>query len=164
MLLITTVCAAFVGCKKETETRPFCIVTFKNWDGTTLQINKCEIGAGLIAPVDPLRPEDEYNTYQFDHWDHDLSEFTENTTVTAVFEATHIIRVNLIIDDETLYSWKYKDAIKLDELPTPTKEGKTFDGWYINKDSGSLLTMEKLHEYDPALEDYDFTFYGYWVD
>ena len=165
ILLIVITATAFAGCaKKETDDRPFCIVTFKNWDGTTLQINKCIIGMGVNAPVDPIRAEDEYNTYTFDHWDHDLSEFTENTTVTAVFKSTHVIRVNLVMDGETLYSWKYWDAVKLAELPTPTKEGKEFDAWYVDIPSGFKLTMEVLKGYDPALEDRDFQFVGLWKE
>ena len=165
--MVALVATIGAGCaKKTTDDRPFCIVTFKNWDGSTLQINKCVVGGGVNAPVEPTRPEDEYNTYTFTGWDHDLSEFTENTTVTAVFQPTHVIRVNLILDGEVAYSWKYKDAIKLSEFPTPKKEGKEFDAWYSNYESNAKITVEilKTNGYDPSLEVNDYEFYGYWKD
>ncbi len=61
------------------------------------------------------------------------------------------------IPDEGSYT-RYTVGAGLPELPTPTKRGYTFDGWYENADyTGSSVT-------DIAVADYgDKTYYAKWV-
>ena len=164
VFILACVSCAFVGCKQNNnvDNGPFCIVTFKNYDGTVLKVSKCPIGSGVNPPVEPTRPDDEYNSYVFNGWDTDLSEFNENTTVTAVFKAVHIIRITLILDGEEYYSEKYATAIKMTELPIPTAEGKVFDNWYTSSDYSRVLTIKALKEYNPNIEKSDIKFYGKW--
>jgi|GEM_PF-2575794 len=165
--LISVVCVALVGCNNTSttvENKDYCMVTFVNWNGAVIQKSRCVKGQSVHPPVDPTREEDEYNTYDFAGWDKDLSEITENTTVTATYTANHIIRVNLWLDGELYYSKKYQDAVKDTELPTPKADGKEFDSWYTGKDFSRKLTVENLKEFDPSIEVSDLTFYGRWKD
>ncbi len=55
-------------------------VTFKNWDGTTLDTQTVEYGKAASAPTAPVR-----EGYEFSGWDVDFTNITGDLTVTAQF-------------------------------------------------------------------------------
>lgn len=63
-------------------------VTFKDWDGTTLNTQTVEEGSAATAPSNPTR-----DGYNFIGWDKAFSNVTSNLTITAQYEA-------IIVDPE----------------------------------------------------------------
>ena len=55
-------------------------VTFKDWDGTVLDVQEVEFGADAVAPAAPVR-----EGYTFIGWDVDFTNVTEDITVTAQY-------------------------------------------------------------------------------
>ena len=66
-------------------------VTFKNWDGTTLNTQKVEHGGAAQDPIQagyigtPIKEPDQDNVYTFFKWDVPIENITQDTTVTALF-------------------------------------------------------------------------------
>jgi hypothetical protein len=44
------------------------LITFKNWDGTTLKSSNVEYGTTPMAPANPSRPATAQYTYSFSGW------------------------------------------------------------------------------------------------
>lgn len=100
------------------------LVTFLNWDGTELAQIAVERGEAATPPTAPTR-----EGYTFIGWDKDLSNITENLTVTALFTINHY-PVVLLGHDGTLLSKQsvaYNHAAEVPEVPA--RDGYTFSGW-----------------------------------
>jgi len=108
--------------------------------------------------------------YGFDGW------YTEQTSGTKITAATTC----KLTADQTLYAhWKAKKYMvsfdanggtcewsakeytynqKLGELPTPTRKGYSFNGWFTDKNGGSMITDETVMTYTSNV-----TIYAHWT-
>ncbi|MCD7755764.1 MAG: S8 family serine peptidase, partial [Firmicutes bacterium] len=113
-------------------------VTFLDWDGTVLDVQTVEKGSAAEAPADPAR-----EGYVFTGWDADFSCVTGDMTITAQYVPLYTITLepNGGYLDTTTISVVEGQAIG--ELPTPTKEGYTFGGWYDA--DGTAITAETIY-------------------
>lgn len=98
-------------------------VTFKDWDGTTIDTQKIGYGEAAVAPADPSR-----SGYVFKGWDKSFDNVTGDLTVTAQYAQTFTVTFEdydgSIIDIVEVESGKDADA------PTnPVRNGYTFTGW-----------------------------------
>jgi len=95
----------------------------------------------------------------------------------------HVIKVLVLIafflivtsceDDETVFTVTFDSmggsdvaAIEISsghsfDLPTPTKEGHTFDGWYVSQDQGLSLDHLWSHDTDTVID--EITLYAKWT-
>ena len=112
-------------------------VTFKDGD-TVLDTQTVTSGGAATAPTIP-----EKTGYTFTRWDKDFSNVTSDLTVNAVWEPNaYTVTLNTnggtIAEGENVTSYTYGVGVT---LPTPTKEGYIFAGWYITED----LTGDAIH-------------------
>lgn len=63
-------------------------ITFKNWDGSTLEAKEWEYGAIPSYTGTPTRPADAENTYTFSGWDHTISSVTGEDIYIAQYNGT----------------------------------------------------------------------------
>lgn len=113
-------------------------VSFKNYDGSLLQLSKVRYGKSVkYLGEDPVRPDDEKYTYTFVGWDRDIDCVTENLDVYPVWEKElrtfrTIFRNedgSLLYEGATEYG---KTAVYLGETPYKASDLTTvyqFDGW-----------------------------------
>ena len=110
------------------------MVTFLDWDGTTLKTEQVEQGKSATAPINPTR-----EGYTFTGWDKDFSNVQSDLTVTAVYDK------NIVIDDRItvrlrpasvsswtsvyLYAWSDTEGQFLGEWPG-TQVSKDAEGWW----------------------------------
>lgn len=105
------------------------LVTFKNWDGTTLKTEYIQVGGNAVPPDDPSR-----EGYAFAGWDNDYKNVSADTVVTAKYQQVGIQRFTVIFYD---YDRTTILATRTDvpsggyaEPPSnPAKSGATFIGW-----------------------------------
>ena len=68
-----------------------CVVRFRDWDGTILNVQNIARGTAAIDPVEaelietPVRPNTERIKYTYAGWDHDLTNIQTHTVITAVY-------------------------------------------------------------------------------
>lgn len=108
------------------------LITFKNYDGTTLCSKNYEYGelptyppAGTECPTTPVKPSDSASTYEFVGWDKTIVPVTEATTYTAIYrEIGREYTVKIYDEDRTTLRvagiYEYDDVIT--NLPTFEKE------------------------------------------
>lgn len=84
-------------------------VTFQNYDGTVLYTTMTEVGGSVADPVStgliqaPTKAPTVEKTYTFYNWSQSLDSFTQNTTVTAVYnETTRQYTVRYLDYDDTV--------------------------------------------------------------
>ena len=115
-------------------------ITWKNYDGTILETD-VDVEYGTLPTYDGQDPEKDLNdgkVYKFTGWNPIRAEVTWHTTYTAIFSDdpnTFVVTFNAngwivnplrkAVTFETAYG----------TLPTPTKAGYTFDGWYTDDET-----------------------------
>ncbi|GAB6391664.1 MAG: SUMF1/EgtB/PvdO family nonheme iron enzyme [Treponematales bacterium] len=122
-------------------------ITWKNHDGTVLETDT-EVAAGVTPTYDgetPTKAADSDNTYTFSGWDPAITAVTGNAVYTAVFTSTPVEATTYTITyhlnggtGAASGTYTVEDAVT---LPTPTRTGYTFAGWYTSSAlSGSAVT------------------------
>ncbi|MBO5714262.1 MAG: InlB B-repeat-containing protein, partial [Clostridia bacterium] len=102
-------------------------VTFKDYDGSTLEEQTVEYGSSAVAPTDPIR-----TGYTFNGCDKAFDNVTEELTITAKYIIIEFT-VQFIIDGEQpiVQTLGYGEEISVPQ--TPSKAGYTFGGWYTTE-------------------------------
>ena len=114
------------------------VVTFLDWDGTTLATAGVAAGQSATAPADPTR-----EGYTFIGWDKDFSSVIEDMTVTAQYQINRY-QVRFYDWDDTLLKTDSVDYQSAATAPAdPTREGYTFLGW--DKDFSSITADLDVH-------------------
>ncbi|MGN0108343.1 MAG: InlB B-repeat-containing protein, partial [Hominilimicola sp.] len=113
-------------------------ITFKDDNGNVLK--KVIVSDGEFPSYgdsNPTKEQDDKYTYEFIGWDKTITAATEDTSYTAKFEKTPRVytvtyyKNDGTIENESNYT-SYTYGVGL-TLPTPLKDGYTFDGWYDNE-------------------------------
>ena len=125
------------------------VVTFLDWDGTTLATAGVAAGQAATAPANPVR-----EGYTFIGWDKDFSSVIEDMTVTALYQ---INRYQVLFYDwnDTLLKTDSVDYQSAATAPAdPTREGYTFIGW--DKDFSSITADLDVYAQYEAGADKEF--------
>ena len=125
------------------------VVTFLDWDGTTLATAGVAAGQAATAPADPVR-----EGYTFIGWDCDFSCVIEDMTITALYQINRY-GVRFYDWDNTLLKTDSVDYQSAATAPdAPTREGYTFIGW--DKDFSSITADLDVHAQYEAGADKEF--------
>ncbi len=90
------------------------------------------------------------------------------TTPTCPTDMNEMYKINYVIDNKN-YSKVDAKAGDTISTPNPTKEGYTFDGWYLDASFSTKftgeVTLEKVYDENNCATGYkDVTLYGKWVE
>jgi|GEM_PF-6240462 len=127
-------------------------VTFVDWNGTVLAVDKVEPGKDATAPANPTRP-----GYAFTGWDIDFTNVQSNLTVTAQYEqqAAGEVSINITIEgnghiiavdkdnNEVALNGKFAKGTEL-TLTAVADEGNEFVSWSIGATQLSTLNTIKV--------------------
>lgn len=130
LAIVVLVCVLSVGCSKKEDRTEFVTITFLDWDGKIIQVNRVPKGKTPNAPTGLTRETVDGVQYTFDGWDKDFTDLSEDMTVTAVYKTNKRFRIFFILDGETIFTAFSGDAFT---TPIPTKDGYVFDGWYSDE-------------------------------
>ena len=103
-------------------------ITFDTDGGSEIAPITQDYGTAITAPADPIR-----DGYRFDGWDKEIPGTmpAENVTVKATWTAnTYMVSFDANGGSCTTASKSVTYASTYGDLPTPTREGYTFTGWY----------------------------------
>lgn len=132
--------ATYMACNICAKYATAVTVTFKDWDGTVLKTQQIAKGRDATPPADPTR-----TGYTFAGWSGSYTNVQANTTVTALYNGDRI-GVTFNANGGELSS-----AIKVvtigeayGTLPTPTRTGYNFGGWYTAMSGGTLVTAATI--------------------
>ena len=100
------------------------IVTFKDWDGTTLKTEQVAEGGAATAPNNPTR-----TGYTFTGWDTAFNNITANTVVTAQYTINSYTVTFKDWDGTTLKTQTVNYGGAATAPADPIREGYTFTGW-----------------------------------
>lgn len=142
LLLVFCLFLTGCGCSKEKFN-----VTFDTKGGSEVATQEVEKNETATKPTDPTK-----ESYTFKGWYLDLAkdeEFDFNTAITK--DITLYAKWEEVVKEWTitldsnggnkLATLKVKDGSKLGTLPKPTREGYTFDGWYLKDKKVSVNTV-----------------------
>ena len=133
------------------------VVNFNTDGGTTIESQKISSGSSINIPKEPTKEGYSFLrwTYEETEWDFD-NIISNNITLKAEWKANQYkITFNPnggILEKETITIEHGKEY----NLPIPTKEGFTFDGWYLDENF-----QEKIDEKKEITT--DLTLYAKWV-
>lgn len=118
-------------------------VVFEDYDGTGLQTNLVDEGAGVTPPTPPERP-----GFVFIGWDHEDAEFanvTQNFTATAQYETAGNSHLVTYLDwkGELLSEVAVEDGELCDPPNVPERIDYIFDGWTKDGEPFDLETPVK---------------------
>ena len=110
------------------------------------------------------------NCYTFDGWSDGSNTYaagatytmgTADVTLTAQWTALPVYTVTFNYNDEGANNPTYDNCCKGNtvSLPTPTRDGFTFTGWYDDAIGGNLIAEANAAEYTPTK---DITLYAQW--
>ncbi|WP_238886334.1 InlB B-repeat-containing protein [Clostridium sp. YIM B02551] len=145
-------------------------VTFKNYDGTTIDTQSVNYGGSADAPSSPTR-----QGYNFAGWDINFTNVTQNLIVTATYTAipptpTYTVEYKNY-DGSTINTDVVEGGSGLTEPTVPTRTGYTFGGWYkdnefitpwnfeSDKIAGNTVLYSKwsINKYTVTFKDHDET-------
>jgi uncharacterized repeat protein (TIGR02543 family) len=119
-------------------------VTFVDRDGAVLLSQTVEHGSAATAPTEPTKA-----GYTFIGWDKSFDEVTGNLTVTALYN--YMITFDANGGTVSPTSGTTGEGWKLAELPTPTRDGYTFNGWYTAATGGTAVTESRVYGADATI-------------
>jgi uncharacterized repeat protein (TIGR02543 family)/uncharacterized repeat protein (TIGR01451 family) len=138
-------------------------ITWKNDDGSVLETDT-EVEVGTTPTYDgetPTKAADAQYTYTFNAWSPEVATVTGDAEYTATYNKTAIeYTITYVLNggtnpDDAKATYTAEDLPYT--LPTPTKEGNSFDGWFDNEElTGDAITTI------PANESGNKTFYAKW--
>ena len=123
-------------------------VTWENYDGDILNIQKVEYGTiPEYVGDDPVRVPDKTGRFIFIGWSPEISAVTEDVTYTAVYEKSdpQIYNVSFNIngaDSGTIASQTINGGEKINKPADPTKSGYMFAGWFADENPESKWDMD----------------------
>jgi uncharacterized repeat protein (TIGR02543 family) len=131
-------------------------VTFKDWDGTTLDAQTIAEGLSAVAPTNPTR-----EGYDFTGWDKSFSNVTSDLTVTAQY-AIKAYTVTFNDWDETELKTETVSHGAIATAPAnPTRAGYNFVSWdtdFSNVTSDLTVTAQYvIKTYDVTFKDWNGT-------
>ncbi|MBQ7098026.1 MAG: InlB B-repeat-containing protein [Clostridia bacterium] len=123
-------------------------VTFKNYDGTTLETKSVNYGSSVAySGVTPTKQADAQYTYTFAGWDKELTNITGNTIITAKFTSTvnqYTVTFDSMGGTADIEPIIIPYGSVCGELPKPEKDGFIFKGWYTKEVEGEEVTNETI--------------------
>jgi len=139
---------------------PFYTVTFKDWDGSTLKTEKVLSGRDATPPSNPSRA-----GYTFAGWSGSYTNVTSNVTITATYELLVLLDPNggvitKVKDGRVVpadYFVRVTTGGNYPALPTPTRTGHTFQGWYTALNGGT-----RVQQGSRLASDATHTIYAHW--
>ena len=156
---LTNITANTVITAKFTSTINKYTVTFKNYDGTTLEAKSVDYGSAVTySGATPTKQADAQYTYTFSGWDKALTNITANTVITAEFTSTvnkYTVTFNSMGGTEIIEPLTVLYGAVCGELPVPEKEGFIFKGWHTKEVDGEEVTAETVVTDNMVL-------YAYW--
>ena len=150
ILVVAIAVIAVIFLLPKEEEKAIYKVTFNN-DGVT-EVVEVQESNTVTKPTDPTK-----EGYTFDGWYYNGIKFdfttgiTQNMTLEARWIAANTKTWKVTFDvagGESIESLNVEDGKKIDKIPTPTKEGYTFDGWYYN---GTKYDLEQTVTKDITL-------------
>jgi len=103
-------------------------VIFKDYDNTILETQSVEYGSNATPPTNPTR-----TGYTFAGWSDSYTNITESITLIAEYTLNeYIITFNTNGGEVINETIKVSYGGIITSLPTPTKNGYVFTGWYLN--------------------------------
>ena len=127
------------------------IVTFKDWNGTTLKTQTVQSGNSATAPSSPTR-----TGYTFTGWDKSFTNVTSNMTVTAQYKINSY-KVSFNSNGGSAVGAKTVNYNSKVTKPTdPTRVGYTFGGWYTDS------SLKTAYNFNSAVTK-AFTLYAKWT-
>lgn len=131
---------------------PSYTVKFLDWNGYTLKTQTVKKYKNATAPVSPTRV-----GYTFTGWDRGFTNVQSNLTINALYKVnqyTAKFNANGGTPSETSITTDY--GSKLGTLPSATRQGYTFMGWYTNVSGGSKISSNTTMPLNGA------TYYAHW--
>ena len=160
---VTTVTGDAEYTATYTNTTNTYTVTWKNEDGSVLETDT-GVAYGTTPTYDgetPTKAADAQYTYTFNAWSPEVATVTGDAEYTATYNKTAIeYTITYVLNggtnpDDAKATYTAEDLPYT--LPTPTKEGNSFDGWFDNEElTGDAITTI------PANESGNKTFYAKW--
>lgn len=132
---------------KYTQTVRTYLVLFLDPEGTVLKQEYVAYGTSADPPTPPSRIIDRENEYVFTGWDKDYTSVTGESSFVAIFaQRKRKYRVAYYSEGELFREELLEYGSEI-PLPAMTREGYTFDGWYLdaactNKAEAAPLTGE----------------------
>jgi len=145
------------------------IITFIDWDGTSISIQEIERGNDAVAPANPAR-----EGYTFSGWDKPYTNIQENLTVTAQYTKDQVIKetftVTFFDHDGTILKTEVVEKGQNATAPeNRNREEYTFNGWdkpYTNIQGdlvvNALYTKNPIEQIEPKLETQDYS-WVWWI-
>lgn len=150
-----------------TKTEKGYIVSFRDYDGTLISAETCQLGDTVTVPADPTREADNTYTYTFSGWDKDIVACEGDTTYTATYTATYIeYTVSFVDEDGTLISentYHYGDEVSVPTAPEKAQDNEytyTFSGW-DSEVTACLGNATYTATYEATLRIYSVVFANY---
>ena len=114
LLVVMMVVGLFTAIPMTAGATEVVSVTWKNWDGTVLEIDE-NVAEGTIPTYDgttPTKPDVEKFSYTFAGWNKELKPVSEDVTYTAVFEETDTTGITIYRNGLSLSALKVGDILR----------------------------------------------------
>ncbi len=137
------------------------LVTYKDWNGSTLKVQEVAIGTDVVPPADPTRP-----GYTFTGWDQSSENIQNHTVITAQYSINGY-KLTLDGNGGTLegevskeYGFSYGESFDqalADGKNSAARPYYTFAGWYTAPVGGS-----QYPETGNTMPDSSLAIYAHW--
>ncbi len=105
------------------------VITFQNYDGSIISQTAYPLGAQVVIPPDPVRPEDEEGEYVFAGWDKEVVPCNGSATYTATYTLCHTVTF-LGYDGTVLSAVQYTPGAAVTAPEAPGKPADAY-GEYV---------------------------------